>query len=496
MRNNTSRLAGVVLLMALVLALLSAHEQIRAEGRQATGGGASADATSTANDQVDLALTVYNSNIALVRDVRELQLPTGAADLRFLDVATSVNPATVLLRSLTAPTRLAVLEQNYEYALLEPQKLFQKYVGREITLVHLRQQDGTTRQEEIKATLLAFHNGPVWRIGNEIVTGLQADHYRFPELPPDLYSRPTLVWKLENSGPARHRIEVSYLAGNLSWSADYVLAVDREDRTAALEGWVTLSNSSGISYENARLRLIAGEVHRVLDAYSREPAEARVMIERAAATPQLARETFSEYHLYTLARRVSLRNQETRQISLLTASSVPVEKFFVVEGQSFYYRNPQPPGEPVRNAVQVRYRFRNEEKSGLGSPLPAGVVRVYQADADGGLQFLGEDRIRHTPRNEAITLYVGNAFDVVCERKQTDYVRLSDRVAEMEFELTLRNQKERAIVVEVNEPIGGDWTIVKSTHPARKTAAWAAQFQVPVERQDTAVLRYRVRARW
>ncbi|MCL6480864.1 MAG: DUF4139 domain-containing protein [Firmicutes bacterium] len=496
MRNNRSCLASVVLLMAIALALPWAHEPMRAEGRQLAGGSASPDVTSAASEQVDLALTVYNSNVALVRDVRELQLPAGSVDLRFLDVAASVNPATVLLRSLTAPTRLAVLEQSYEYALLEPQKLFQKYVGREITLVRLHQQDGTTRQEEIKATLLAFHNGPVWKIGNEIVTGLQADHYRFPELPTDLYSRPTLIWKLENSGPARHRIEVSYLAGNLSWSADYVLAIDREDRTAALEGWITLSNSSGIAYENARLRLIAGEVHRAPDAYSRETAEARVLVERAAAAPQLARETFSEYHLYTLARRVSLRHQETRQISLLTAPSVPVEKFFVVEGQSFYYRGPQPPGEPIRNAVQVHYRFRNDETSGLGSPLPAGVVRVYQADADGALQFLGEDRIRHTPRNEALTLYVGNAFDVVCERKQTDYVRLSDRVAEMEFELTLRNQKERAIVVEVNEPFGGDWTLVKSTHQARKTSAWAAQFLVPVERQGAAVLRYRVRTRW
>ncbi len=496
MRSNPAGLVGMILCLIVLLALPLVHDQIRAEDRQATSVGTGPEATTTANDRVDLALTVYNSNMALVREVRELPLPVGEADLRFLDVATSMNPATVLLRSLTAPARLAVLEQNYEYALLEPQKLFQKYVGREITLVRLRQQDGTTRQEEIQATLLAYHNGPVWKVGNEIVIGLQADHYRFPELPTDLYSRPTLVWKLENSGPARHRLEVSYLTGNLSWSADYVLAVERDERTAALEGWVTLSNNSGLSYSNAQLRLVAGEVHRVLDAYSREPAEARVMMERAAAAPQFARETFSEYHLYTLPRRVSLRNQETRQINLLAASSVPVEKFFVVEGQSFYYRNPQQPGEPIREAVQVRYRFRNDPASGLGNPLPAGVVRVYQADSEGSLQFLGEDRIRHTPKNEAVTLQVGNAFDVVCERKQTDYARISDRVTEMEFEITLRNQKERAIVVEVNEPIGGDWTILKSTHEARRTAAWAAQFQVPVERQGTTVLRYRVRTRW
>lgn len=450
----------------------------------------------TLADQVDLAVTVYNSNIALVRDVRELPLPLGTADLRFMDIAASVNPASVLFRSLTAPTKLAVWEQNYEYDLLEPQKLLHKYVGREVTLVRLRQENGTTRQEELKATLLAFNNGPVWKIGNEIVTGLHADHYRFPELPENLYSRPTLVWTLQNQGPERHRVEASYLTGNLSWSADYVLAVGRDDTSATLDGWVTLVNTSGASYPNARLQLVAGDLHRVMQQYQQDAAEARVLLERAAASAQFAREAFSEYHLYTLSRRTSIRNQETKQISLLSASGVPVEKAFVVEGQQFYYRNPQHPGTPLKDAVKVLYRFKNDERSGLGIPLPAGVVRVYQADAGGGMQFIGEDRINHTPKDESLALYVGDAFDIVCERQQTDYVRLSDRVAEMEFEVTLRNHKNKAITVEVNEPIGGDWTIVKSTHEAKKTSAWAAQFPVPVASEGTAVLRYRVRIRW
>ncbi len=450
----------------------------------------------TLADQVDLAVTVYNSNIALVRDVRELSLPIGTTDLRFMDIAASVNPTTVLFRSLTQPAKLAVLEQNYEYDLLEPQKLLHKYVGREITLVRLRQEAGTTRQEEIKAKLLALNNGPVWKIGDEIVTGFHADHYRFPELPENLYSRPTLVWTLQNQGPERHRIEASYLTGNLSWSADYVLAVGRDDKTAALDGWVTLVNNSGTSYNSARLQLVAGDLHRVVQQYQRDAAEARVMLERAAASPQFARETFSEYHLYSLGRRTSIRNQETKQISLLTSSGVPVEKLFVVEGQQFYYRNPHHPGTPLKDVVKVHYKFSNDEKSGLGMPLPAGIVRVYQADSSGGVQFIGEDRINHTPKDESLTLYVGNAFDVVCERKQTSFTRISDRVTEMEFEVTLRNHKDKAITVEVNEPIGGDWTILASTHEAKKTAAWAAQFRVPVGSNGASVLRYRVRVRW
>src|SRR5262245_58866267 len=202
----------------------------------------------TLDDQVDVGLTVYNSDIALVRDVRNLQLASGAFDLRFMDIAASVNPATVHFRSLTEPSRLSVLEQNYEYDLLEPDKLLRKYVGREVTLVRTVQQNGTTRQAEVKATLLSFNNAPVWRIGSEIVTGLHADHIRFPELPNNLFSRPTLVWTLQNGGAGKHRVEASYLAQRLSWNADYVLTVGRDEASADLDGWVTVKTASGTAF--------------------------------------------------------------------------------------------------------------------------------------------------------------------------------------------------------------------------------------------------------
>ncbi len=450
----------------------------------------------TLNDQVDLAVTVYNSNLALVRDVRQLNLPTGESLLRFMDIAATINPATVHFRSLTEPARLGVLEQNYEYDLLEPQKLLQKYVGREVILVRARQEGGTTRWEEVKATLLAYNNGPVWKIGDEIVTGMSADSFRFPQLPENLYSRPTLLWQLENSGARRHRVEASYLAGNLSWNADYVLTVGRDDRAADLDGWVTLVNHSGTAFKNARLQLVAGDLHRVMEQYQRDAVAGRGMLEKAAAAPQFAQEAFSEYHLYTLGRRTSLFDKETKQISLLSSSNVPVENVYVVEGQQFYYRNYQHPGSPLKDAVKVYFKFKNEEKAGLGMPLPGGVVRVYQADSKGGVLFVGEDRITHTPKDETLSLHIGNAFDVVCERKQTDFKKISDRVYEMEFEITLRNHKDAPITVEVNEPIGGDWEMLQSTHKWNKTSAWAAQFQVPVAKNGTSVLRYRIRARW
>ena len=450
----------------------------------------------TLNDQVDLAVTVYNSNIALVHDVRQLNLPAGEFRLRFMDIAASINPATVHFRSLSEPARLGVLEQNYEYDLLEPQKLLQKYIGRELTLVRARQESGSTRWEEVKATLLAYNNGPVWKIGSEIVTGMYTDHIRFPELPENLYSRPTLLWSLENSGARRHRVEASYLAGNLSWSADYVLTVGRDDKSADLDGWVTLVNHSGAAFKNARLQLVAGDLHRVMEMYARDAAAAKARLESASAAPQFAQETFSEYHLYTLGRRTTVFDNENKQISLLSASSVPVEKVYVVEGQQFYYRNYQHPGSPLKDAVKVYFKFKNDEKFGLGMPIPAGTVRVYQADSKGRVLFVGEDRINHTPKDESMSLHIGNAFDVVCERKQTDFKKLTERLYEMEFEITLRNHKETPITVEVNEPIGGDWQMLESTHKWTKTDAWAAQFQIPVAKDGTSVLRYRIRARW
>ncbi len=454
------------------------------------------EATTTLNDQTDLSLTVYNSNIALIRDVRQLTLPGGAFRLKLMDIAATVNPATVHFRSLNEPDKLSVLEQNYEYDLLEPAKLLHKYVGREVTLVRAYQENGTTKREEIKATLLADNNGPVWKIGNDIVTGLYAESYRFPEVPANLYERPTLLMSLENSGSRKHQIETSYLASSLSWNADYVLAVARDDKSADLDGWVTLANSSGTAFHNARLQLVAGDLNRIQQNYNARGDLAKSMAMEAPAARQFAQESFSEYHLYTLGRRTSVEDKETKQISLLAGSGVPVEKVFVVDGQNFYYHNSQNPGSPIKDPVKVYYKFKNEEKTGLGMPMPAGNFRVYQKDSKGNVLFVGEDRIDHTPKDETLTIHIGNAFDVVSERKQTDYKAISSHVWEMEFEITLRNHKDSPIVIQLNEPIGGDWEMLSTTYKYTKTAAWAAQFHVPVEKNGTAVLRYRIRAHW
>jgi hypothetical protein len=454
-----------------------------------------ADQSTSQSDQTDLSVAVYNSNVALIRDVRQLQLPSGTFRLKFMDIAATVNPATVHFRSVTEPEKVGVLEQNYEYDLLEPNKLLNKFVGKEVTIERSYMDNNTTKHEQIKATLLANNNGPVWKIGNDIVTGLVGDTYRFSEVPPNLYDRPTLLMSLENSGSRKQTIEASYLANNLSWNADYVLTVARDDKAADLDGWVTLVNNCGTAFHNAKLQLIAGDLNRLPQPARFKAAESMAAV-GATAGAGFVQENFSEYHLYSLGRRTSVEDKESKQISLLEGTGVPVEKMFVVNGQNSYYRNALGPGSPIKNPVQVFYKFKNEEKGGLGIPLPAGNVRVYQKDSKGGLLFIGEDHIDHTPKDEVVTVKIGNAFDVTAERKQTDFKKIADRVYEMEFEITLRNHKDTPITVEVNEPIGGDWEMLSSTFPAKKTAAFAAQFEVPVKANSESVLTYRVRVHW
>jgi len=495
--SSRTLLTVAMVVLAVLLTGTDAHRLFAGAGSDATPPIAESqsgqDQTTTLDDQSEVSITVYNSDLALVRDVRNLQLARGTGSLRFMDIAATVNPATVRFRSITEPSQVSVLEQNYEYDLLDPDKLLRKYVGREVTLMRNRQDGGTTRQDEVKATLLSYNNGPVWKIGNEIVTGLASDHIRFPELPDTLYSRPTLIWTVQNDGATRHRVEASYLAGRLAWNADYVLTVGRDDKAGDLNGWVTLTNNSGTAFRNAKLQLVAGDLNRVRQQFNRMADVAAAPAMAAREEKQMQQEAFSDYHLYTMGRKTSINNAQTKQVSLLEGTNVPVLKRYVVEGQNDYYHNQMHPGSPVKDSVQVFYQFKNDETSSLGMPMPAGVLRVYQQDAKGGVHFVGEDRIVHTAKDETLNVKIGNAFDVVCERNQVDFDKIASNVYEFEYEITLRNHKASAITVEVNEPVGGTWRMLTSSHQWTKTAAWASQFMVPVAADGTAVLKYRVR---
>jgi hypothetical protein len=288
-------------------------------------------------------------------------------------------------------------------------------------------------------------------------------------------------------------VEASYLATKLAWTADYVLTVGRDDKAGDIDGWVTLTNGSGTSFRNASLQLVAGELNRVRQQLGKVREEFASRDMAAPAVAPMSQEAFSDYHLYTLGRKTTVNHNETKQVSMLNASAFPVRKRYVVDGQAFYYRNAQHPGSPLKDDVQVFYQLKNEEKAGLGMPLPSGTVRVYQADSKGGVQFVGEDRINHTPKDETLNLKIGHAFDVVAERKQTDFRRIADNVFEVEFAVTLRNHKAMPITIEVNEPVGGTWRMLRASHEWTKSDAWAVQFQAPVAADGETTVNYRVR---
>jgi len=272
--------------------------------------------------------------------------------------------------------------------------------------------------------------------------------------------------------------------------------VHSDQKSADLNGWVTVVNQSGASFRNAQLQLVAGELNRVAPSGVTRMRMESMELKAMAAPPQFQQEAISEYHLYTLERHTNIQNNETKQISLLAAAGAAVEKVFEVDGQQYYYQNAQSPGQPAKEPVKVLIKFKNAEANSLGVPLPAGTVRVYQGDSKGRVQFIGEDHIDHTPKDETVSLHIGNAFDVVAERKQTDFQRLGSRNVEVEYEVTLRNHKPDPITVFVNEPIGGDWTMLNSTFKFEKTAAFAARFTVPVAANSEAQLKYRVRIHW
>lgn len=490
-RTKRNAIAAGVLAVAIGSAAIPSHSQ-------SAGPDASASQATTQKDRTDLSLTVYNAGIALVRDVRQISLQSGVAPLRFEDVSASINPVTVHFRSLTDAAKVNVIEQNYEYDLLDPQKLLQKYVGREVTLVRAEEDASSTRYVETKALLLADNgNAPVWKIGNEIVTGIPTDHYKFPDLPNNLYTQPTLIWTLDNRGAASQKIEAAYITEGLNWNADYVLTVSRDEKSADLNGWVTLVNNSGVAYENAKLQLVAGKVNQVQPRVrAMMAAKMSMAADAAPAPPQFQQENFNEYHLYTLGRETSVQNNESKQISLLTGTDIAVEKYLLVESDRYYFRNPQGIGNAVTQPVKVYYRFKNDKAHSLGMPLPAGTVRVYQADSKGGTQFVGEDNIDHTPKDENVRIYTGEAFDVVCDRKQLDYKKVASNQYEMQLQISLRNHKDTPVTVEVREPIGGDWEILDSNFKWTKLDSSTVGFSIPVEKDGAATLTYRVRVKW
>ncbi len=472
-------------LLALVLGM--AMPALAADTKTGTPA---VDGRSTPADQTSMSITIYNDNLGLVKDVRSIGLKNGVQNLWFEGVAGQIDATSVHIRSLDAPNALRVLEQNFEYDLISPDKLMEKYIGQPVEIIMTHADGGT---ETTKATLVGNQGGYVYQLENGKIAVNPPGHVVLPALPSGLISKPSLVWMLDAS-KTKQSVEASYLTGGIGWKADYVAVLAADDSKLDLSGWVTINNNSGATYTDASLKLVAGNVNRVQPEYRPMAKGGIAMADMAAERAQFQEESFFEYHLYTLERKATLKDNQTKQIELLSAEDVKAKKTFVVSAQNIYWFYKS--GDIEKPKVGAYISVENSRKNQMGMPLPKGTVRVYKQDSKGALQFIGEDAIDHTPEDETIRVKLGDAFDVVAERIQTGYeVVSSGHVYRSSYKVTLRNHKSENITVSVVEPVGGDWTITQSSHKYEKETAQRIRFDVPVASKGNAELTYTVEVR-
>jgi hypothetical protein len=462
---------------------------------------------------------VYNQNLSLVREERTFALGKGTTSVVVPDVPATIDGTSVHFLSLTDPDGVRVLEQNYQYDLVHQARLLERYIGRDVEFI--RTDPATSREFTVTGRLLSTGFAPQQGYGNSYayVGGMIAEvngkieiapagRLVLPALPEGLVLKPRLQWIVSSDREGNHRSEVSYLAGGLSWSADYVVLLDRDDSRLDLTGWVTLTNNSGTYFRNAGLKLVAGDVNVVQNQIAGMMKAQRSEAAMDAAAPQFRQSNLFEYKLYTLQRRTDLADNETKQIELTSARGVGAKKMFIYDGigdewrswfHNYSYRSQGSFGQQSNPKVGVYVTFRNEEGEGLGMPLPKGKVRVYKRDGDGREQFIGEDQIDHTPKDEEVRLYLGNAFDIVGERVQKDFKTYAGgRVVEETIEIKVRNHKDSAAEVQVYEHPWrwAQWEIIGSSSAWAKVDQSTLKFPVRIARDGEASVKYTIRYSW
>jgi len=442
-----------------------------------------------ADQQTAIAVTIYNNDLALVRDSRNVTLTQGENEIAFIEVSAGIQPETALLTGRGTP--LDIVEQNFDFDLLTPQKLLEKSVGQTIRVVRTNPETGVDSAED--ATVLSVAEGQVvLKIGDRIEV-TPPGRLVYSAVPANLRARPTLVVTLDSQQAGDVPIDLSYLTRGLSWSADYVAELSPDEKTINLNGWVTLTNMSGIAYNEAKLQLVAGDVNQY-QPQPPMPMAAEMMAADGMRREKMTSEAAFEYHLYSLDRPTTLKENQTKQVALLAAEAVPVTKQYVLAnvaqlGGNYGARI----GETERVNAEVRVKLENKEASHLGLPLPSGVVRVYKADSDGDAVFVGEDHIEHTPKNEEIDLMLGRAFDVTARGKQINHTRIADNVFENEYEIEVKNAKPEAVAVTVREFVPGDWRMLEESVPHDKVDASTAEWQLNVPAEGSTKLTYKVR---
>ncbi|MDP3921404.1 MAG: DUF4139 domain-containing protein [Candidatus Omnitrophota bacterium] len=455
----------------------------------AFSGTAEAVNKSPLGDQTSVEVTVYNNNLAFVKETRSPVLDVNGGELHWAGVAASLIPESVNVRAASSGGDFRILEQNFAYDLVGPGVLLEKYVGKKIKIVDWNEfQD---RKETVEAILLST-NGPIYQIGEEIFIGHPGTQV-LPGVPVDLITEPTLIWNYEIKSGQRRDLELSYLTTNISWKTDYVLVLGEDNQPAKLSAWVTLDNQSGTAYENARIKFVAGDVQRTSLAHKAVAMQARGMaFSGVAMESQFEEEDLFEYHVYNLDRRTSIKNNESKQLLLFEGDGVGVTKERRVVGAQGYYQGAAA-DEEQKEPVQVHLKFRNSKENGLGVPLPGGVMRVYARDAQGNQEFIGESQIAPTPKDEEVKLQVGRSFDVIAKKRQTDFQKLTTKMTESEWEITLNNHKKESADVVVMERMSGNWSLVSNSHPYEKTDAFTLKFPVSVPQNGEVKVRYRVR---
>jgi len=445
-------------------------------------------------------LTVYNQNLALVRQERTIPVQKGVFKYLFEDVTTQIDPTSVALETLSGPP-ITILEQNYAYDLISDKKVLQKSIGRTLTFF---EKVGNNEKSYTGKLLSAGDGRPVIKTSEGYYIGYPS-HYILDELPPGLIMKPTLIWLLNGRRSGDQNVALSYMTGGLSWKANYVLVLTPDEKHVGFTGWATLENHSGIGFKNATLKLLAGDVNR---AQSNRPAPRYKMLAGAqAAPPQFKEKSLFEYHLYTLQRPATVDNNQTKQVELISSPSVPVTKTYVYEranmygyGRNYYgSRQSRDLGVPSNKKVGVYLGFDNNKASELGIPLPKGTLRVFKKDTDGSAQFVGEDNIDHTPRDEHVRVKLGEAFDIVGARKQTSFKMIvSGHVYDESFEITVRNHKETPVTVKVVEVLyrWSNWEIRNAGTKYNKVDSRTVVFPVSIPANGSKTVTYTVVYTW
>jgi hypothetical protein len=442
----------------------------------------------------EVSLTVYNQNFGFVRVIREMELARGISEVDFKDVAESIDPTSVHFRSLTDPDGTMILEQNYEYDLVSSSKLYNKFLGKEISVKTEEKSfyQGTLGSVDggqlVLLDAVRFSPGEEKRLPVVMLRMDRVVDVQLPQLPEGLITIPTLKWLLDAGQAGSHEVEVSYIASNMNWHADYTAVLEEDDKQMDLAGWITVDNQSGAAYKDAKLKLLAGDVHRVQEDRRRARVGMDMLAMAEKAAPQVQQKEFFEYHLYTLQRPTTLKDRQTKQIEFTKAPEVPIRKRYILEAQ-----NPYQVRSTQDMKVDVKLVFQNKEEGGLGIPLPKGKVRVFKRDTDGSLEFIGEDRIDHTPKDEKVELQVGKAFDIVGERKQVDFSE-DPRYFREEFQVQVRNHKKEPVKVSVIEHFyrWSEWDLYTDAE-YEKIDSQTVEFVLDVPRDATGEINYTVR---